>query len=360
MLQPADSPFGGDRWETFALLLSVTEHFTKTARHSSFYLACGPETGPLIIFVHGWPELSHSWRHQVRCFAALGFRCVAPDMRGYGRSSNYRSHADYALEHCVHDMLDLLAHLGRDRAIWVGHDWGSPVVWSLASHHPEHCRAVANLCVPYIASGFASANLIALVNRETYPEATYPAGQWEYQLFYEEHFDRACSAFEADIENTIRALFRKGNPAGQGKPSRTAEVRRDNGWFGGAGKAPSVPRDPDIISEEDLSIYAASLARTGFFGPDSWYMNAAANISYAARTKNAGKLTLPVLFLHGAYDYTCETIDSCLAEPMRRDCADLTEVVVPSGHWMAQERPIEVNAALAKWLAVKAPDAWPN
>ena len=52
MLQPAD-PLGGDRWETFAMLLSVTEHFTKTARHSSFYLACGPETGPLIIFDHG-------------------------------------------------------------------------------------------------------------------------------------------------------------------------------------------------------------------------------------------------------------------------------------------------------------------
>ena len=68
----------------------------------------------------------------------------------------------------------------------------------------------------------------------------------------------------------------------------------------------------------------------------------------------------PVLFLHGAYDYTCETIDSRLAEPMRHDCADLTEVIVFSGHWMAQERPIEVNAALAKWLAVKVTNAWPN
>ena len=77
-------------------------------------------------------------------------------------------------------------------------------------------------------------------------------------------------------------------------------------------------------------------------------MSAAANIAYAARAENGGKLTLPVLFLHGAYDYTCKTIDSRLAEPMRRDCTDLTEVVVPSGHWMAQERPIEVNAALAK------------
>ena len=178
--------------------------------------------------------------------------------------------------------------------------------------------------------------------------------------FYEEHFDRARSIFEADIENTIRALFRKGNPTGRGKPSRTAEVRCDNGWFGGVDMAPAVPLDPAVISEEDLSIYAAALARTGFFGPDSWYMNSPANVAYAAQARDAGKLTLPVLFLHGAYDYTCETIDSRLAEPMRRDCADLTEVTVFSGHWMAQERPAEVNAALAKWLAVKVADVWPT
>ena len=89
-------------------------------------------------------------------------------------------------------------------------------------------------------------------------------------------------------------------------------------------------------------------------------MNAAANTAYAAQANKGGKLTLPVLFLHGAYDYTCETIDSRLAEPMRGDCADLTEVIVPSGHWMAQERPIEVNAAMVKWLATKLPDGWPN
>ena len=64
-----------------------------------------------------------------------------------------------------------------------------------------------------------------------------------------------------------------------------------------------IPRDPDILSEEDLSIYTASLARAGFFGPNSWYMNAAANTTYAAEAKNGGKLILPVLFLHGAYDY---------------------------------------------------------
>jgi pimeloyl-ACP methyl ester carboxylesterase len=88
-------------------------------------------------------------------------------------------------------------------------------------------------------------------------------------------------------------------------------------------------------------------------------MNNAANAAYAAQAKNGGKLSLPVLFFHGAYDYTCETIDSRFAEPMRRDCDDLSEVVVPSGHWMAQERPVEVNTALVKWLATRSPNAWP-
>jgi pimeloyl-ACP methyl ester carboxylesterase len=66
-----------------------------------------------------------------------------------------------------------------------------------------------------------------------------------------------------------------------------------------------------------------------------------------------------VLFLHARYDATCETLTSRLAEPMRRDCARLSEAVVPSGHWMAQEKPALVNAAIARWLACDVPAAWP-
>jgi pimeloyl-ACP methyl ester carboxylesterase len=123
---------------------------------------------------------------------------------------------------------------------------------------------------------------------------------------------------------------------------------------------PDLPRDGDVISEADLDAYVAALTRNGFFGPDSWYMNGKANGAYAARAANGGKLAMPVLFLHGAHDYTCETLRSRLAEPMRRDCPDLTEVVVKSGHWMAQEKPVEVNAALARWLATRLADYWPS
>ena len=338
----------------------ITEGTAKSARHTSFYLTAGPADGPLVIFVHGWPELALSWRHQLPCLGDLGFHAVAPDMRGYGRSSIYGAHADYAQEAIVADMLELLGSLGAEKAVWVGHDWGSPVVWNLASHHPERCIAVANLCVPYYTLERGLDAVLPLVDRKLYPAELFPAGQWEYMRFYEENFELARRTFDANPYNSVKAMFRKGNPAGQGKPAVTAGVRKAGGWFGGAAEAPDLPRDPDVVSEEELRAYAAALARNGFFGPDSYYMNHAANAAYAAQAMNGGFLDMPVLFLAAQYDYICECTTSRLAEPMRTYCRDLTTRTVPSGHWMAQEKPIEVNKALVHWLATRVAGAWPK
>jgi pimeloyl-ACP methyl ester carboxylesterase len=339
-------------------MFPITDHVVKTPRHTSFYLACGDRGATPVIFLHGWPELSISWRHQLPCLASLGFYAVAPDMRGYGRSGLHRRHEDYALEHSAADMMDLLDSLGHEKAIWVGHDWGSPVVWGIASHHPERCHAIANLCVPYVPKGFGPGALMGLIDRSIYPVAEFPAGQWEYQLFYRENFDKAGAVFEANIPATVKALFRKGEPSGKGKPARTAFVRRDGGWFGGRSAAPDLPLDHDVLSEVELGSYVASLTRNGFFGPNSWYMNPDANMAYQNKSLNDGRLDMPVLFLHGEYDYTCETVSSRLADPMRQTCADLTEVVVRTGHWMAQENPVAVNAALVHWIAAKLPSVW--
>ena len=340
--------------------VDITEHTLRTERHTTGYLAAGPVDGPLIIFVHGWPELSISWRHQLPVLAGLGFRCVAPDMRGYGRSSTYDETAAFSQELIVADMIELLDHLGRNQAVWVGHDWGSPVVWNLASHHPDRCRAVANLCVPYRTIETGWDGLIDLVDRDVYPIDEYPVGQWDYQLFYQENLARAVEVFEADTYLVAKALFRKGNPDNVGQPSATASIRASGGWFGGADVAPDIPRDADVVTEADLRTYAAALDRNGFFGPDSWYLNHEANERYGAAALNGGVLDLPVLFLAARYDYTCETTNSRLAEPMREYCRDLTEQTLDTGHWMAQERPAEVNAALVGWIRNHVDDYWPN
>jgi pimeloyl-ACP methyl ester carboxylesterase len=337
----------------------ILEHVAKTSRHTTFFLSCGAAQATPIIFLHGWPELSVSWRGQLPVFAGLGFRAIAPDMRGYGRSTVHHRHEDYALEEIVTDMIELLSSLGVEKAIWVGHDWGAPVVWSIAQHHPERCHGVANLCVPYIPAGFAVETVVPLADRTVYPADKFPVAQWDYQMFYRENFALAEAGFESNVGATVRALFRAGNPAGKGKPARTAFVSVNRSYFGPENStAPDLPRDPAVLGEEDEHHYVAALQRNGFFGPGGWYMNWKANLAYAERAKANWRLNLPVLFLHAAYDYICETLVSRLAEPMRANCANLTETTIASGHWMAQEKPVEVNSALARWVGSQFPMLW--
>jgi pimeloyl-ACP methyl ester carboxylesterase len=327
--------------------------------HRTFYLECGPTSGPVVFLIHGWPELSLSWRHVMPTLAALGYRAIAPDMRGYGRSSIYATHDAYRQELVVADMIALADGLGVEKAVWVGHDWGTATVWNIAGHHPERCHGVANLCVPYRTIELGLEHLISLVDRDIYPAAVHPDGQWAYMRFYHERFDRARSVFEASPYRTIKALFRRGKPEQLGRPSPHVAVFANNGWFGGGDMAPDLPRDEAVLSEQDLRAYAESLARNGFFGPDSYYMNDAANRAYASRAQNEGRLDMPVLFVAGRYDITCESVLSRLAEPMRDLCADLTIGVVDSGHWMAQEKPVELSAHLVRWLATRVPASWP-
>lgn len=324
-----------------------------TERHRTSYLQCGPIDGPLVVFLHGWPELAISWRRQLIALGALGLCAVAPDMRGYGESSVPSDPTQYELRQIVADMIELIDHRGREQAVWVGHDWGAPVVWSIASHHPERCRAVTAMSVPYYTIERGLDPLLALIDRELYPAHEYPAGQWDYMLYYEESPEAATATFDANPRNTVKALFRRGEPQMAGKPAYTASIRRRGGWFGGRGQAPDLPLDTALLSEAELDEYAGALARNGFAGPDSWYLNHAANAAYAAQARGDGRLQMPVLFIAGAYEYTCDCITSSLAVPMAQRCEDLRTVTIASGHWMSLERPHDVNAALVRWLVEK-------
>lgn len=338
----------------------VTEQVFESNRHKSFYLASGPEDGPVLVFIHGWPELSLSWRDQLPALGALGFRVIAPDMRGYGRSSVPNTHDAYALENIVADMIELVDHLGAEKVVWIGHDWGAPVAWSLAAHHPERTAAVANLCIPYRLGLEGLEALAALIDRDIYPIDEYPAGQWDYMLHYQEDFAGATAEMEVSPYNTIVALFRAADPDGANEPAMTAAIRKNGGWFPGMNGAPAMPVDETVVSPEDALIYGGFLTKNGFFGPNSYYMNTAANTEYTARAANGGRLDMPVLFVHAAYDYVAKTLNSRLADPMRALCPNLEEATILSSHWVAQEKPVELNGVLASWLARQVPKHWPS
>ena len=324
-----------------------------TPRHTTHYLESGPVDGPLMFFLHGWPGIGLLWRAQLEAFAADGWHCVAPDLRGFGGSSAPAGTQAYAIEEVVADMAQLHDHFGGQPAIWVGHDWGSIVVGALAGHEPERCRGVVLTSWAYFPKGNGLATLVPLVDRSIYPSDEYPDGQWDYYRYYTEHFESAVADLDADVTASLASIFQPGDPAGVGRVSPNAEVTRKGGRFGAAHRAPPTKPNPALWPSEDFDVLVHGFKSHGFRASCAWYMNDDANIAYAREAPNGGRLSQPVLFVNGDYDQICTITGNRQGDPMRAACADLTVTSMPSGHWLPLERKAELVQAIRTWLKTK-------
>lgn len=340
----------------------ISEHHFTFETGKTRYLAAGPEDGPLIILIHGWIAVAETWQPQLLALSALGFRVVAPDTRGYGGSTVTRNVKDYALEQHVSDMLALLKHLGREQAVWIGHDWGCGLVWAFVAHHPEACAGVVCMTVPYRTIEFGLDKLVSLVNRELYPVDKYPFGQWEYQNFHAKQAARSEATLDADPESTIKCLYMKGDPANYRKPAMTSDLSIRGGWWGEADSAPKIPIEATLLDghPDILEKLRDTIKNNGSFGPNAYYLNHDVNKAYSEKSANDGILNMPVLFIGARFDGTCNTSVSRLSEPMQQSCTNLTECTLDSGHWVAFEQPRETNAVIVKWLVTNLPSQWPG
>ncbi len=325
----------------------------RSPRHTTRYLEAGPGDGRLMIFLHGWPGLGLMWRAQIEAFAAEGWRCVAPDMRGYGGSSAPRAPEAYALNEIVDDMVELHDHLGGEAAMWMGHDWGSPVAGALAGHHAARCRGVAFVSLPYFPGGFALPSLLPLVDRQLYPADEYPNGQWDYFRFYQTNFDQTVGDFDADVPAALASIYRPGDPAAVGKPSPSASITARGGRYGATHRAPATPPEPTLWPPADFDALVAAFRAHGFRPVNAWYLNDAANVAYARAAPNGGRLRQPALHINGDWDLICDITRSRLGEPMREACDDLAVTSLPSGHWLPLERKSDLVQAIRSWLAAK-------
>ncbi|WP_339532174.1 alpha/beta hydrolase [Pseudomonas mucidolens] len=288
----------------------------------------GPESGPPVWLLHGFPECWHSWREQIPALVAAGYRVFAPQMRGYGRSSAPAGIADYDLLTLCADIQAGMDFFGHRQVSMVGHDWGAVVAWHLALLEPERVAALVTMSVPF--AGRARRPVIEIM-RELY------ADRFNYILYFQEP-GVAEEELDADVERTLRLFMQDQDVFLQKKPA-TARL------FDGVAQPAALPH---WCSQQDLQIYLQTFAE-GFRGPLNWYRNFERNWQ---RTEFlAGRKVLqPTLFLIGDRDpvgvFEAHTLKRMPEVVPRLE----PHVLANCGHWIQVEQAQQVNALLIDFL----------
>jgi pimeloyl-ACP methyl ester carboxylesterase len=278
-------------------------------------------TGPLVLLVHGFPESWYSWRHQLPVLAAAGYRAVAMDVRGYGRSSKPEGVAAYRMLDLVEDNVAVVRELGEETAVIVGHDWGSPIAASSALLRPEVFRAVGMLSVPYTPPGGPRpSEVFARVGR----------GE-EFYISYFQEPGRAEAEIEPDVRGWLAGIY-----AALSADTMPAPGAPDPHFMSPGGRM----RDrfpagrPAWLSEDDLEVYA---------GDRDWAELA---------DFHGAPIKQPSLFAGGALDASTTWLaDAIRAYPTTLPGLVSSHLLDGCGHWIQQERPEEVNEILTGWLA---------
>jgi epoxide hydrolase A/B len=294
-------------------------------------------TGPLVLLCHGFPEIWRCWRHQLPALAEAGFRAVAPDLRGYGRTDAPEEIESYTILHLVGDLVGLVAALGERRAVVVGHDWGASVAWMAALIRPDIFAAVAAMSVP-----FRSRGLVA------------PLSAWRaagLENFYHFYFQKPGVA-EAEFAPDVSGALRRGLYTLSGDAPATMEwspMLTPGGGF--TDRMIDPPSLPAWLTENDIEAAASEFRRTGFRGGLNWYRNIDRNWALTAAFHGL-QISQPALFIAGTRDITITGPGKAALDQLAATVPGLKRqlLIEGAGHWIGEERPDEVNAALIDFL----------
>ncbi|CDJ26419.1 hypothetical protein CFC21_045052 [Triticum aestivum] len=313
----------------------VIRHRTVEANGISMHVAeAGPEVDAkgAVLFLHGFPELWYSWRHQMDHLGARGYRCIAPDLRGYGGTTAPPDVASYTAFHIVGDLVALLDTLGLAKVFVVGHDWGALIAWYLCLFRLERVKALVNTSVAFmrhimIRNGPDFVNPIEYFNRAYGPN------------YYKCRFQEPGVAEKQFAPAHAKRLMRQMLCHCFSHGVFCDEEMDDN-------KYPTSPLPP-WLTEDDIDYFVTSFEKTGFTGAINYYRNFDKNCELAAPWADA-KVQVPTKYIVGDGDitYNFEGIQDYIhGGGFKEDVPLLDEVVVipGSGHFIQQERAQEVS-----------------
>jgi pimeloyl-ACP methyl ester carboxylesterase len=322
----------------------------------------------MVLLCHGFPESWYVWRHQLDALASAGFRAVAMDTRGYGRSSKPTEVAAYRITELVADCVGVVEALGESTAVIVGHDSGAPVAWTAAWTRPDVFRAVAGLSLPFGGRGLAA--LPGSPFGEVRPSVAYRELAGPDMLFYQEYFSLPGDVAAREVEQDLRAWLTAGlyslsadrplppELAGVDLTSLPEDMLREfvrgamcvprGGAFASLLQRPEEL--PGWLGEDDLDFYVAELEHSGLTGPLNFYRNL--ELDWELLGQYQGEpVTVPALFIGGDRDVATIWSQQAIARA-KEVCTDLRGSIIlrNCGHWIMQEQPDAVNKELLKFL----------
>ncbi|XP_022849286.1 uncharacterized protein LOC111371489 [Olea europaea var. sylvestris] len=291
--------------------------------------------GPLVLFLHGFPELWYSWRHQILYLAAQGYRAVAPNLRGYGETTGapVEDPSKFTILHMVGDLIALLDVIepDTDKVFVVGHDWGASIAWHLCLYRPDKVKALVNLGVAFFPRS-PEMNPVDMF-RSLY-------GDDHYICRFQEPGDREAEFAQIGTKEVLKNFFAFRTPGPYYFP-------KGKGFGGSADK-------PTWLSEDNLEYYTKKFEQTGFSGGVNYYRAFGRNWELNAPWSGA-QVKVPTKYIVGELDPTYHIAGAkefIHKGGFQKYVPLLKEVVVIEGaaHFINQERPAEINQHIYDFL----------
>lgn len=292
-----------------------------------------------VVMCHGFPGLWYSWRHQLPVLAAAGYRAIAVDMRGYGRSGRPSSPGEYDRSRTVADMVGLLDALGIEEAVFAGHDFGAALVWDLPQWAPGRVKALMQLSVPRMpVSRRPPTEIYARMAEQHFVHVHY----FQEQGPADEELGAAPERFLANVFWALSGGY------------RYLDIWRHpsegNGYLDVLPEAPPLPWP--WLTQDEFAYYVDEFRRTGFTGGLNWY-RAYDHVWNEKQSRPDEPVTVPTMFLVGERDPVLQMMGPDALKQMEELVPGLREVhiVQRAGHFVQMEAAGEVNEAMLAFLA---------
>ncbi|XP_010275536.1 PREDICTED: bifunctional epoxide hydrolase 2 [Nelumbo nucifera] len=288
--------------------------------------------GPLVLLLHGFPELWFSWRHQITHLANNGYHVVAPDMRGYGDSDSPLHPSSYTVFHLVGDFIGLLDHFNQQKAFVVGHDWGAVAAWYLCLFRPDRVKGLVSLSVPFYPRSPTSTDVDSMT-------------QMFGDDFYISQFQEPGRAEKAFARYDYLTVMKKFMLISKTEPLVAPPRMEIIDYL-------QTPPLPLWISEEELQFYADKFQDSGFTGPLNYYR--AMNLNWELLAPWQGeKVTVPTKLIVGDKDIGFEsfgTKDYIEGDVFKSLVPNLEVVIIDGHHFIQQEKAQQVSDEILSFL----------